>query len=173
LIETTPDGEPPTALGGVVFRSPDHVRGPNEVDVVSGAVPVAEDEQKGGVRVAGAAIRVGHVVRDVRRAPAVRQAGGRRFPRVRRIQAGRGGLVAGRPPAVVVRGLRAAPVARQTARVGRHGRGTGPWRWRRVHPVGRDARGFAARGRGRRQETPARRRGRSVYVIVITRTSST
>lgn len=141
------------------------MHGPNKINVVSGAVPVTENEQKGGVRVAGAPIRVGHVVRDVRRAPAVRQAGSRRFPSVRRIQAGRGGLVAGRPPAVVVRGLRAAPVARQTARVGRHGRGTGPRR-RRVRPVGRDARGLAARGRGHRQETSARRRGRSVYVIV-------
>lgn len=131
----------------------------------TGAVPIAENEQEDRVRVTGSQIRVGHVVRDVRRAPAVRQAVGRRFPSVRRVQAGRCGPVVGRPRAaaavVVVRGLRVAPVARQTTRVGRDGRGTGPRR-RRVRPVGRDPRGLAARGRGHRQEASARRRRRSV-----------
>lgn len=104
-------------------------------------------------------------MRDVRRATAVRQAGGRRIPRVRRLQTGR---PVGRPglrrPVARRTGQRrlcAAPVARQAARVRRVGRGTGPGR-RSVRAAGRDPGGLAARGCGYRQATSARRRRRSV-----------
>lgn len=134
---------------------------------ITGALSVAKNEQKDRVRVTGTPVRVGHVVRDVSRAPVVRQAGHCRFPRVRRIQAGRCRLVVGQPPttaAVVVRGLRGAPVAGQTARIGHDGRGTGPRR-HCVRPAGRDPRGLAARGRGHRQEAFARWRRRSVSIF--------
>jgi len=57
--------------------------------------------------------------------------------------------------------LRPAPVTRQAARIGRGRRGTGTRRYR-VRAVGRDPRGFAARGSGHHQKTSARRRRRLV-----------
>lgn len=139
---------------------------------IAGAVFAAENEQEDRVHGPGAPVRAGHVVRDVRRAAAVRQTGRGRFPRVRRLQTGRpvgrGGRVVvadvfGATSAVLGR-LRAAPVARQATRVRRGRRlGTVPGRRRHVRAAGRDPRGLAARGGGHRQEASARRRGRSVY----------
>lgn len=129
---------------------------------VTGAVFITENEQEDCVRGPGPSVRVGHVVRDVRRAAAVRQAGGLRFPRVRRAQAGR--PVRRRlGQRRVVRGLRPAPAASQAARVGRDRRGTGTRR-HRVRAAGRHPRGLAPRGRGHRQEIFARRRRRLVCV---------
>lgn len=135
------------------------------INTVSGAVFVAENEQEARVLGSGAAVRVGHVVRDVRRAAAVRQAGGRGIPCVRRLQTGRPvgrlGFRLGGLRRTVQRSLCHAPVARQAARVCRVGRGTGPGR-RSIRAAGRDPGGLATRGRGYRQATSACRRRRSV-----------
>lgn len=89
---------------------------------VTGAISVAEDEQEDGVRGPCAPVRVGHIVRDIRRAAAVRPASGRRFPRVRRLQTGRqvgrhGHAAAGRGQQRIVRGLRLSQAAHKAARV--------------------------------------------------------
>lgn len=139
--------------------------------IISGAVSAAENEQEDRVHGPGAPVRVGHVVRDVRRTATVRHAGRGRFPRVRRLQTGRPVGRGGRVVVVVVvvgatavfGGVRPAPVAHQAARVRRGRRpGTVPGRRRHVRAAGRDPGGLAARGRGHHQEASARRRGRSV-----------
>lgn len=134
--------------------------------VVAGAILVAENEQENRGRGSGSSISVSHVVRDVRRTSALRSAGGRWFSGICRLQAGRPAgrcwvvrlCVAVRP---IIRSLRIAPFARQAAWICHRGRGTGTRRYR-VRAVGRDSRGFVARGRGHHQKASARRGRRLV-----------
>lgn len=134
----------------------------------AGDVPFAKNEPQDCIRGPGTQIRVGDVVRNVRWPAAVWQTGGCRFPCICWSQAR---IVAGLSVthiATIVRSVRLAPIARQATRVGRDGHGTSVrWRRRRRHrvcAVGRNPRGFTARGRGHHQKTFARGRGRSVLM---------
>jgi len=138
----------------------------NDFVVVVGAILVAENEQEIRGRSSGASFSASYVMWDICRTAALRPVGGRWFSSVCRPQAGRpvglGRVI--RPGAAIrpiIRSLCLAPFARQAAWICHRGRGTGTRR-DRVRAVGRDPRGFVARGRSYSQKAFARRGRRSV-----------